>query len=622
MEIPSASFSTGSLKRRSREFLILLVILVHVGLLAYLSTRYSPVMDEVGHFPAGLSHWQLNRFDLYNVNPPLVRTVAAFPAFLAGEPMNFTGYEVLPRNRPEFGIGLHWMVAHPDRVMPNYQWARWMCLSFSLVGAIACFLWGRDLYGPGAGLVALCLWCFSPMVLGHASLITPDAGAAAVGVAACYVYWRWLRNSGWRSAALAGALLGLTLLTKFTWVILPVIWALSWLVFRLGWLFSPDQNEPRPNHTTADPNSDDSPAPSLSNPSSGIRSQKPQFRQLCFILFIGWWVFCNGYLWEGVFQTLGSYQFFSQSMGGAGVRENGGNRFHGTFLEDIPVPLPRNVLQGIDHLKWEFERGYPSYLRGVKRNGGWWYYYLYGMLVKMPVGTLLLIAIAFAKCLYQFSIDILRRGDPPPRTEDEEKWKFDTLYLLIPPVSLLFLVSSQTGFNHHLRYVLPAFPFLFIFAGRVVPRGHSIAGPRFPGQIAPLCVLATVISSLLVFPHSQSYFNEPSGGSLNGWRHLDFSNIDWGQDLILAREWVDEHPEAAPLFVQSSGLVPAKVFGIECEDASRLSLGTGEGKQKWPSGWYILGLTHLVDPELPIHDFLKTEPVDYIGYSMRVYYVP
>ena len=43
--------------------------------------------------------------------------------------------------------------------------------------------------------------------------------------------------------------------------------------------------------------------------------------------------------------------------------------------------------------------------------------------------------------------------------------------IVTPPLLIFGLVSSQTGFNHHMRYVLPAYPFLFIIAARTVTLG-------------------------------------------------------------------------------------------------------------------------------------------------------
>jgi hypothetical protein len=60
-------------------------------------------------------------------------------------------------------------------------------------------------------------------------------------------------------------------------------------------------------------------------------------------------------------------------------------------------------------------------------------------------------------------------------------------------------------------------------------------------------LLWSIASSLGVYPHSLSYFNELVGGPANGHAHLLDSNIDWGQDLLLLKEWLDAHPEASPL---------------------------------------------------------------------------
>ena len=62
------------------------LILIHVGLLAWMAYRDSPTWDEVGHFAAGVSHWQSGVFCLYTVNPPLVRLVACAPVVLLMHP--------------------------------------------------------------------------------------------------------------------------------------------------------------------------------------------------------------------------------------------------------------------------------------------------------------------------------------------------------------------------------------------------------------------------------------------------------------------------------------------------------------------------------------------------------
>ena len=483
-----------------------------------------------------------------------------------------------------------------------------------------------------------------------------------MGVAACYVLRKWLthRTLGW--AAFSGVLLGLTLLTKLTWLFLLGLWPVCWIVVRIA----------RERRVILS----DSPAASAVRLTRTVR-WRDDLGHLSLIVLLAFWVLNNGYLFEDSFQRLGDFQFFSQSLSNRDpdrASRDGGNRFRGTLLEHLPVPVPRNFLQGIDHIKFEYEQGYPSYLRGVKRHGGWWYYYLYAMLVKMPVGTLVLIGIAVvqfvlnrrghgdhrgstevtseasgiasksvARCgstLWSSVTSVVnsvirrtgisdqsagnrtRRADAQPLAEEVGAQWFETLYLLAPAIGILWLVSSQTGFNHHLRYVLPAFPFLFIFASRTA----LLLNSRWTlVRLLPVvCVLGTIISSLSVYPHSLSYFNELSGGSINGWKHLDYSNIDWGQDLIYVKEWVEQHPNAKPLHIHSTGYVTPEQMGIETQPLQMTTQPSPDGtsfSREFATGWYIVGLTQLVDPYNPFHELLKREPDGYIGYSMRIYHV-
>ena len=51
----------------------------------------------------------------------------------------------------------------------------------------------------------------------------------------------------------------------------------------------------------------------------------------------------------------------------------------------------RRALSRIDVQRRDFESfGRTSYLRGVFRDHGWWYYYLYALAIKVPLGTWLL----------------------------------------------------------------------------------------------------------------------------------------------------------------------------------------------------------------------------------------
>ena len=89
-------------------------------------------------------------------------------------------------------VGQDFIKANGPQSLRYFTIARMACIPFSLLGGFICFRFARDIYGIEAGFVALILWCFCPYILGHAPLITPDAPASAMGIAAYYSFWRWL----------------------------------------------------------------------------------------------------------------------------------------------------------------------------------------------------------------------------------------------------------------------------------------------------------------------------------------------------------------------------------------------------------------------------------------------
>ena len=204
-----------------RRSLVCGLLLVHGVLLAYGAYVHSPGADETGHLVAGLSHWQFGRFELYRVNPPLVRMVAAVPVLAAGAETDWDGYHDAPGARPVFDLGRRFADINGPRSFWLFTIARWACIPFSLLGGAVCYLWARDLYDVSSGLMALALWCFSPNMIAHGQMMTPDMGATSLGLLAAYLFWRWLRNPEWPLALAAGISLGVALLTKFTLLILP-----------------------------------------------------------------------------------------------------------------------------------------------------------------------------------------------------------------------------------------------------------------------------------------------------------------------------------------------------------------------------------------------------------------
>ncbi|MGD9858222.1 MAG: hypothetical protein AB7U20_25050, partial [Planctomycetaceae bacterium] len=274
--------------------------------------------------------------------------------------------------------------------------------------------------------------------------------------------------------------------------------------------------------------------------------------------------------------------------------QHGHNRFAGTWLGRVPVPLPRDYLAGMDLQKREFEQGKWSYLRGEWKHGGWWWYYLYAAAVKEPLGTWCLVGLAVVAAW------------KAPRAGCS--WR-NTLVLLAPGMVLFALVSSQTGFNRYLRYVLPAFPFVFIWASQAVRLVEQ--APRRWALPVGGALLWAIASSLWVYPHSLSYFNEAAGGPAQGHEHLIDANVDWGQDLFELRDWLRKHPEAAPVGIACQAFVPLEMLGIEPTPVP----------EKPEAGWFIVSRHDRHRRNGVFRYFDRLKPADHIGESMDVYQV-
>ncbi len=634
--------------------LVVVIMAFHAILLGCSAVRQSPTWDEVGFVVAGVRHWQFGEFDLFRVNPPLVRLLASAPLVLAGSNVNWTGLSDHPSSRREFNIGQQFIIDDPHRAFQLFFIARRASIAFSLLGAWICFCWARELYGNRAGYLGLALWCFSPNILAHGQLMTCDVGAASLGAAAAYLFWHWLRTPTWTRAFFAGMVLGLAELTKFTLVVFFPLWPALWMVWRMG---SPHPNPLPKGEGTLCPH----PSPLPKGEGTVARpTWRRELGQLAVILLLAVYVINLGYGFEGSLKPLGDYQFVSQMFGapqpsGDTASAGLGNRFAGTWLGAVPVPLPDNYLRGIDRQRLDFENKMWSYLRGEWRFGGWWYYYLYGLAIKEPVGTWVLIALALGVSVFgpggskagrETGSETDKNVCPAAgysgtgRAEGTDKnvcppgaycasWR-DEIVLLAPLVVILTLVSSQTGFNHQLRYVLPIFPFAFIWMSKVAravefgwgrgtvpfslrenrdsPRVH-----RGIACVAAVALLWSVGSSLYYYPHSLSYFNELVGGPTGGIMHLASSNTDWGQDLFYLKRWLDEHPEAQPLYLGW------EVWPVD-PGAAGISFTSPPRRGPEP-GWYAMSVNVIRSKQGQFAYFLDFKPVAMAGYSIYIYHV-
>lgn len=205
-------------------------------------------------------------------------------------------------------------------------------------------------------------------------------------------------------------------------------------------------------------------------------------------------------------------------------------------------PLPGPVLEGIRFQSHASSAGeFPAFLHGAWSQTGWWYYFPVAFLLKTPLATIALLAAG--------TWAIVRRrlrgvGD---------------LWMVLPPLWLLYVLSFHFGKNYGVRYLLPALPFLALVAGVGV---EALAARRRGKWLAAGVLGWQLLACVLAAPHHLAYFNELVGSSDHARRWLLDSNLDWGQDLGRLPAYLQAHG-GGPICLGYFGHVDPKVYGID-----------------------------------------------------------
>ncbi|MFP4082749.1 MAG: ArnT family glycosyltransferase [Candidatus Aminicenantes bacterium] len=222
------------------------------------------------------------------------------------------------------------------------------------------------------------------------------------------------------------------------------------------------------------------------------------------------------------------------------------------------------------------------YLMGQLSQYGFWYYYFICLLLKMPLAVFIFGIISLMLFKKYFM-----------------KNPVDEMALLLIPLGLLvffsFFCTAQIG----IRYLLPAFPFGYVFLGKIASYRIKKYYRFYEAGLAGL-LLWFIISSLSFYPHYISYFNELIGDRKNMYKYLADSNVDWGQNGIYVHEYIQRHGGEEKISVRP----PQPTDGL-----------------------VLVNVNHLVGIFPTIKDKYawlreKHEPVDHIGYSWLVYRIP
>ncbi|MCO5197036.1 MAG: hypothetical protein M9941_04710 [Anaerolineae bacterium] len=284
-------------------------------------------------------------------------------------------------------------------------------------------------------------------------------------------------------------------------------------------------------------------------------------------------------------------------------------------LSQSSGPMP-TFWAGVERIFLTSEGGRMSFLAGQFSDDGFRIYFPVAFAVKMPLAILVLIVISV------FTLMAIR------------KTRRRALFLLIPGL-LYFTLSMWSGLNIGFRHLLPMLPLLYVLIGGlalVITPHQSVQHQTARYAVIGLCGWL-LLTTMWIYPHFVSTFNLLAGGPRNGYNILIDSNVDWGQDLLRLKRWMDEN-EVASVKLSYFGSADPQALGITYEPLP----GDPLHRDLWwavpfnrtdpEPGVYAISVHNL--QEMPLRPEEKTvyawfrarEPDEWIGNSIAIYEVP
>ena len=574
---------------RLRIVLVLIVFsVIFLGLTVTSYDRESATVDEPQHLVGGYIAWKLHDYRVAPEHPPLLRMWAALPLLAT------TGIKLDTNN-------VHWLSGDQWRFCRDFLFqdndadrllfrARFMIALLGVLLGILVFCWAHELFGFWTAAIILGLFSTEPNLLAHSGLVTTDLGAACFIFGAVYFCWRCARHLTFSNLVGLAGFFVLAILSKYSALLLgPIL-----LVLLSVRAFKPT---PWPTSKTR-----------ILDSSIGRTA-------VVALLFVVLFLVSYAALWAAYDFRYAPTSAGTKQAEFVMTEDAARYRLHLTGVMqwlDSRQLLPNACTRGLASIGVNASQR-PAYLLGQTSTGGWWYYFPMAFLIKTPVTILFLAFVGFALFVMQW----------------KTAW-LDALFVLFPPL-VFFVVAMAGHLNIGLRHILPVYPFVLLLAGKSLdsllsPRKSSTSMGWRRAVLAGICA-AQIAEFASVAPHYLAFFNLSAGGPRHGAEYLVDSNLDWGQDLKLLKQWMTQH-DVRHINLSYFGVAEPSYYGIRYTplpgapyyDPNRITM------PQLP-GYVAVSATNLRGAYLS--DFAKRlyaplrkmQPAAVLGYSIYVYWI-
>ncbi|MFE2542709.1 phospholipid carrier-dependent glycosyltransferase [Actinacidiphila glaucinigra] len=545
--VPVRRFPAPPLRHRRTLYVLAVLALLAQMAFAMVTTavRQTPTIDEPVYVGAATVYLREHSLRFNPEHPPLGKLVIAGGLAFAHPRLDpaFEG------DQTELGRSVLYESGNdPWRLMLA---ARLPMIALTLLFGLVVLAFARDLTGPAGALLALALYAFSPDVIAHGSLATLDVPAAGFLLTSVWALWR-ARERPRLHLPLAGAALGTALATRMS--ALPAVPVLLLLAALSVW-HADGRGERRP----------------------------PTARSLrrAAVAAGGVGLVAVAVVWAAYLAVDPRLRWTAPDT----LPDLHGLR----ALAVDALPLPQAYRDGMA-VQFGFEDStFEGFLFGRHYSGALWYYLPAAVLVKAPLGMLVLWLAGTAVLL---AVPRLRPAAP---------------YLLVPAAVLT--AAAMTGSRDFgVRYVV----FLPMF-GAVAAACVTALRRRWADVAAAALVAFVAVSSLRTFPYYLQYSNEAFGGTSKTHLRLHDSNVDWGQDLgRLADRLREKHPGEPVWLVYKGSGVPAH-YGIHAADPRKVP-------EDRVHGLLVVSDSAVAKAEGRLAELIAgSTPIDEVGHSITIY---
>lgn len=473
-------------------------------------------IDETVLIPSGYYHLTRGYSSLTYEHPPLSKLIAAAALLpLDVHTLPTPDRRLRAAGEPDL-LTRFWgdNAAAIDRIG---FWARVPAIALTIGLGLLIFAFAQELFGAVAAVLAVALFTLEPTVLAHGRVVQTDIPAAFGCLLLLFAVWRYVHGPSALRALALGAAGAVAFLAKFSMIIAAPLIAgvLLLMVFRM-------HREQRP--------------------------VAPLLRDAALAAIAALIVINAAYPIHG--RALADWE--TQAI-------------HALFNERAPLLLgainvltyllPTDFMLGILNQYVHNQFGHSAGLLGMHSQHGWPYYFAVAFALKTPIPVLIASLAALAWCGYRAIA--LRDA---------------RCMLLFGGFAVYVVYCSFSRIAIGVRYLLPAYPLLFIMIGGMLAAMLQSPRLRVAGLVtAAIALLWSAAEAVRTYPDYMSSMNALASPQPR-WHYLSDSNVEWGDDVrALAGFLHDQGETKVQGALLNSALLP--FYGIDFVDLLQPTAG-------------------------------------------------